>query len=839
MRTPAHPWSHAPGRLIFCAVLAVALAACGSKSTGGGATDGGTDGGPVGGTDGGTTGSISGPGVYGGLPGQPAEARAVDPANPDNAVLDTDCDGISDADEFSATYDDGAGTSKHTEAANPDTDGDGLPDGLESGRTQVIEPSRCTSFFKPDLDSVTTTNPVNADTDGDGVRDGVEDLNQDGHFDNPGEGDPNSASSQGTTTVVNACSDANLVQVVFDRSQPADVQLATVGFTEKLPVTVGGVEKGWLYWNPTRSVGAFALEKATVEADVAAMEAAGQSAFAAMGAVTNPLVQTFTTWDAYPGMKATYNWAAAGDAKTIMNTIATTFAGSGASQWSGTAGGPGPWVLRVEYVRRSGNTADIVGAFARPSDYANESVAMAVDDVMNGSAFAQSDDTGSVQCEAFQRQAYSKLDILWVVDNSGSMANDQEAVRAASAQMMVVLGRSPVDWRMALVTTSYYVNTHRVVERDLKQFTRDPSVFASWFTRATPWASSTDYVVGARVSNSAATNDDQDFLTNYVCTDGGESSSTGLGPHSDRPPTTGPIADGGVEWHFDPTWVGTAGTGTEKALLAAKNAIDEFRGAGELRSDAKLVVIFLSDTDDQAYPSGATHCGGGYAANNKDPACNDISTYVSFFNNYDGQGSKALAHGILCRDLVAGCSDMANLTHRVQDLVNHQGGVLGSIKDFAQGTNAIDTLTEIVRDAAGATSPYHLSKAPISASFKVALEGDTVGVCPPVVGSTANIADVPRSRTDGFDYYAPTNSILFYGNCRPSAGQVALSYRYWVPGNCPADGCSADCSPTCQERQLCIHETNTCVWPADCGGICQPDETCDTSNGTCRSNRPG
>ena len=56
---------------------------------------------------------------------------------------------------------------------------------------------------------------------------------------------------------------------------------------------------------------------------------------------------------------------------------------------------------------------------------------------------------------------------------------------------------------------------------------------------------------------------------------------------------------------------------------------------------------------------------------------------------------------------------------------------------------------------AGATSPYKLAKAPISASFKVALEGPTVGACGGVI-QPANIADVPRSRADGFDYCMPS-----------------------------------------------------------------------------------
>ena len=788
MRTPAHPCFHAPGRLILCAVLAVALAACGSKGTGGGATDGGTDGGTVGGTDGGTTGSISGPGVYGGLPGQPAEARAVDPANPDNASLDTDCDGISDAEELSATHDDGAGTSKHTEAANPDTDGDGLPDGLELGRTQNIEPARCTGYFKADSDPATTTNPVNADTDGDGVRDGVEDLNQDGKLDS-GEGDPKDSGSKGTTTVVNACSDEHLVQVVFDRSQPADVQLATVGFTDKLQVTVGGVEKGWLYWNPDKKIGAFALEKATVETDVASMESAGRTAFAEMGGsgpVSNPLVQTFTTWDAYPGMKATYNWAAAGDAKALLNTIATTFAGSDASQWSNTAGvtgsiSPAGWVLRVEYVRRSDSTADIVGAFAPASDYTGEAVALTVDDVVNGSAFAQSDDTASVQCEAFQAQAYSKLDILWVVDNSGSMGNDQEAVKAAGDQMLALLENAPIDWRMALVTTAYYrtYNTSNAT-RDLKPFTSDIDTVKCWFDQ--------------------------------TCAD----------------------------------WITTDGTGTEKALLSAKDAIDQFLPStastdAKIRPDAHLVLIFLSDTDDQDTTTTANHCGS--PADPKKCLSWSPAQYVTYFGDYDPvtpANQAAQVHGVLCKRDNANdpdCTDdLGGAYTRVISVVRSMQGVLGNIVGFEQPANSAATLDAIIRAAAGSASPYVLAKAPISASFKVALQGPTAGTCG---GVTTNVADVPRNRTDGFDYYAPTNSILFYGDCRPSSGQIALSYRYWVPGNCPADGCSADCSPTCAERQLCIHETNTCVWPADCGGICTTDQTCDTSNGNCVTNHPG
>jgi len=739
--------------------------------------------------------TITGYGSYGGGPGQPP-ARQVDPANPSNSVLDTDCDGISDYDEINVT---------HTDPANPDTDGDGIPDGVELGRTQIIEPARCTGFFVADADPTTTTNPLNPDTDGDGVPDGIEDWNHNGRVD-PGESDPNAANPVTTA----ACSTANLAPVVFDRSQPADVQLATRGFSEKQLVSVSAAEKGWLYWNATSSIAAFALKKATVEADVATMETAGRTAFAAIGTVSNPLTQTFTTWDGYPAIKATYNWSALGDAKTLSNSIATAFlGGSPTNLWPGTAGVTAPsWVLQVEYVRRSNLTADIVGAFMPASLYTGDAV-IPVDDVVNGSAFAQSDDTGNVQCESFQSQGYSKLDILWVVDNSGSMADHQAAVKNAGAAIVQVLSNTTLDWRMGLVTTAYYDGTNAV--RDLKDFTIDLATIQSWFDQAPRRTPSTPYAVGDRVSNTTSTGA-QPPLNNYVCITAG-TSGTGSGPSG----TGANITDGTVHWAYDPAWVGTAGTGTEKALLSVKNAIqNHFLPAtasqpGKLRPDAKLLLIFLSDTDDQ------------------DTAT--VASYEAFFDSYDGAGSKALADGILCQDLVNGCGDnLSPLTHRVIDVVNYEGGILASINDFDTNTNTVATLDSMILSAAGATSPYRLAKSPISSSFKVAMAGPTVGTCG---GSTTMVPDVPRSRADGFDYYAPTNSILFYGACRPTQANtdVAVSYRYWVPGSCPADGCPSGCNPACPATQYC-DATNTCVCYADCGG-CATGYYCDTTACAC------
>ena len=103
---------------------------------------------------------------------------------------DTDDDGLSDGQEYDL-------------GTNPllwDTDGDGLSDGQEMGVTTPIPDgvSDCTgvpysgtdiNIFIPDACPDTTTNPLLPDTDGDGINDGVEDENLNGCVDN-GETNP-------------------------------------------------------------------------------------------------------------------------------------------------------------------------------------------------------------------------------------------------------------------------------------------------------------------------------------------------------------------------------------------------------------------------------------------------------------------------------------------------------------------------------------------------------------------------------------------------------------------------------------------------------------------------
>lgn len=74
-------------------------------------------------------------------------------------------------------------------------------------------------------------------------------------------------------------------------------------------------------------------------------------------------------------------------------------------------------------------------------------------------------------------------------------------------------------------------------------------------------------------------------------------------------------------------------------------------------------------------------------------------------------------------------------------------------------------MDRIVDAVAGASSQYKLARTPITSTIKV---------------NVRNI-DVPRSRSDGFDYDPASKSIIFFGSTyRPKIGDnVVISYRTW------------------------------------------------------------
>ncbi|MDF1562944.1 MAG: adventurous gliding motility lipoprotein CglD [Deltaproteobacteria bacterium] len=240
------------------------------------------------------------------------------------------------------------------------------------------------------------------------------------------------------------------------------------------------------------------------------------------------------------------------------------------------------------------------------------------------------------------------------------------------------------------------------------------------------------------------------------------------------------------------TTPGTGGNANERGLESAQDFMLGTH-ASQIRSNARLVVVILSDEDEQS--TGVTTT----AENN----------FISFF-----QGRATLVNGLLCRPGFSqtNCGNQSDSYERV---ITSLGGVLSHIQELA---NIGPTVSAIITAAGGATSPYTLSEAPISATLKVALEK-----------ANGSVVTVPRSRIDGFDYDGNSRSVQLYGAYRPDGVDLdlAVSYRYWSDRSPLPDG-QQPCGGQCVSPLVCNPVTDLCECPPDCG-VASPGAgfTCD------------
>ncbi|MFZ5468439.1 MAG: hypothetical protein ACOZIN_03285 [Myxococcota bacterium] len=168
------------------------------------------------------------------------------------------------------------------------------------------------------------------------------------------------------------------------------------------------------------------------------------------------------------------------------------------------------------------------------------------------------------QCDFFQQLSVRKVDILWVVDSSGSMAPKQQRLAANFAGFIqqLVAAQPPIDFHIAMTTTD----------------TDDETLRGKLLT----WA------VGPKSGN---------FIACSPNATGGSSCNT----H----PTGGVGTTEAVTAFNDlVSKVGTSGSPVERGLLASYLALTNPANvttateARFVRPDAALYVVFVSDEDD-------------------------------------------------------------------------------------------------------------------------------------------------------------------------------------------------------------------------------------------------
>ncbi len=583
------------------------------------------------------------------------------------------------------------------------------------------------------------------------------------------------------------------------KEQAPDLQLALpAGFRDDLrqPIQLAGVTKGVLARDDVKQVTAIAFKQGAVAAGSTVTDEEASIRAAALPSATREYTRTFTTWDGYPALAVRYAVDDARDLNTFTNALSQLLVPGSSGALAGTAGIEGPFKIQAQYVRRSDASLLVTWAITPASRFTSSDNALVMADVAAGSALAQADDTDGLRCEAFAPTP-GKVDFLFVVDDSGSMSASQYALANAATAMAEQLTYAALDWRIAMVTTSY-VSPTGPNANVVRAFTKNIHQFRAWLTPNSTCSGSqcSGVSIPAGASPTSCT-------TNRDC------------------------------------WVGLSGAGTERPLDSGRAAINLLGSAGgtettRFRADANVVVVLLTDARDQ---SAAT--------------VNEYRQYFAASGNVAEVSKNPLErliplHGIVCppegatNDTATWCNSQEDPRNpRHVDVITANGGVHGSIRS----ASSISTTIRAIVDSVIASSGRRVAQPPIGASLKVAIEAvEDAAVCP-------NTGDLPRSRTNGFDVDGIDRSISFFGACRPAVPGVtraAISYRWWNERSANPDGLPAacqDCNGACGAFEACTAAcTCECVQSASCGPGLRFDPeacgcVCDTATLDCGPGR--
>ncbi|MBU1238913.1 hypothetical protein KJ865_04315, partial [Myxococcota bacterium] len=368
-------------------------------------------------------------------------------------------------------------------------------------------------------------------------------------------------------------------------------------------------------------------------------------------------------------------------------------------KWNGTE-----WVISDQYLVIQGGVTSL-------SNYTNPSYTsiMNLDDLSNSTGYAGFSASEETECEPYSVGTVPVADIIWVIDESGSMYDKQSSVASNAVDFFNRAIAYGLDFRMGVVG----------VGEDQVKLCTGQNESADYFL--TP----------------------SDLNRFQQCV---------MEPNGEYP------AEGGSEY------------GITTGYNAIMNHLPRVAAnPGKIRPNAQLVVIYVSDERAEELKE---FCGGSESSgmDNIDPTCmwSQIGPTIQQLNGETGTGGIGKAHAIIGPP-PNGCDSAVQVGQGYLDIVQYLGGQVGSVCQ----TNLGPTLQVIIEDIVASSSPVRLAHVPISLS---------------IAGAKDGIA-LERSRSNGFDYRASANAIVFIGQTfdpnHPS--EILISYWRWVTDVVPVD----------------------------------------------------
>lgn len=335
--------------------------------------------------------------------------------------------------------------------------------------------------------------------------------------------------------------------------------------------------------------------------------------------------------------------------------------------------------------------------------------------------------------ETFEQNAASKIDLLWVVDNSGSMADKQAKLAASFQRFIDLFARGAIDYRVAVTTTDVFADA--------------------------PGSSGTFYGAPAIIQ---PTDDDPlaEFQTNIKVGTSGSGNEEGL--------AAAKMALDLVSQQNQPILQ------ARQACIAAcgaqssnsKSCVTSCQQNNEpsfLRPEAYLYVVFVSDDEDHS-PEEALY-------------------YGRYLETVKGLGNEAAVSASAIVGDPSGPTCDARAGIKYAGVATYTGGIFGSICDATFDQN----LTRLATDAVGLQRHFLLGAYPQLSSLQLQLayrcdtdpsqlamcqsvsdqcgsQPDQLGlICTPRPSQVVPVDDAhPEGYTAGWSYQCSDNSISFH-----------------------------------------------------------------------------
>jgi len=327
------------------------------------------------------------------------------------------------------------------------------------------------------------------------------------------------------------------------------------------------------------------------------------------------------------------------------------------------------------------------------------------------------------------------IDILWVIDNSGSMESSQNNLAANFSSFINRFVGQNYDFHMAVTTTEAWRGKYTANNPDFRKFMN-----GGWVCGLTPPAKCTQ-------SNQYVFRSSSVFMM-----DKNSANMTDTNTNNDS-----------IQQIFDiNARLGIFGSGDERAFESLKdtltwtgNDVFAFR-----RPNAYFAVIIVSDEDDFSATT-STYLNNNYNSANLIPVNNYVSwldTYAGVIANQDpakvaaDRKTKYSVNTISIQDntCLAQLNDSTQrLGLRYKDIATKTGGLnLSLCGDFASNLNLISSTVE------AAISEIQLTREPVVSSIVV----------------TVNGVKLAQDATNGWSYDSTTMILKFNGSGIPPAG---------------------------------------------------------------------